>query len=64
MNLRELLEYSKEDLANAKSCADEITNILNKHDLKPILVEAVLSQFLDITRKEINERIQKRAKSK
>jgi len=57
MKIRELLSYTKEDMERAKLCSDEIVNVLNKYDLKPLLVKSTLSLIESEADDEINRLI-------
>ena len=43
MRLKDFYDYNQDDIKRAKKCSDEIVNIINKYDLKPIPLEAMVS---------------------
>jgi hypothetical protein len=57
MLLKDLYDFDHEDLKQAKLCADEIVNIINKYDLKPVPLEAIISTLLNNIREDINKQI-------
>lgn len=58
MKLGELYDFDQGDLKQAKLCADEIVDVINKYNLKPVPLEAIISTLLDNIREEINKSIQ------
>lgn len=55
MRLKDFYDYSQDDIKRAKKCSDEIVNIINKYDLKPIPLEAMVSTLLKSIREEISK---------
>ena len=58
MKLGELLALSDEDKRKAKELADEMTSAINRYNIKPILLESILSLQLNDVRKHINDLIE------
>ena len=55
MRLKDFYDYNQDDIKRAKKCSDEIVNIINKYDLKPIPLEAMVSTLLKSIREEISK---------